>query len=209
MRSIKQVASSSLLIAALALTLFGCHSKPPRIYKSEYDKILTEREKQAASKRTDSLGALLSVIRYEIATDNKKDFEDGIIPWASLEKPELDIPHLVDKDKVVIPDNHVTVIIDYPLNNEYRFELTSPSGFTRELLLREISKHYYQLYKEEEETAKTKTVPLKERKELYNRNQTDGKYGIWGHDIADLVLTEVKVYKNSEGKILLQLGVDS
>ncbi|WP_316834450.1 hypothetical protein [Pedobacter nutrimenti] len=209
MRSIKQVAFSNLLIALLALTLFSCHSKPPRIYKSEYDKIITEREKQALSKRTDSLGALLSVIRYEIATENTKDFEDGIIPWASLEKPELDIPHLVDKGKVVIPDNHVTVIIDYPLNKEYRFDLTSPSGFTRELLLREISKHYYQLYQEEEETAKTKTVPLKERKELYNRNQTDGKYAIWGHDIADLVLTEVKVYKNSEGKILLQLGVDS
>lgn len=209
MRSIKQSFSSSLLIAVLALTLFSCKSKAQKIFTSEYDKILTEREKQASSKRTDSLGALLATIPYEIATENTKDFEDGIMPWASLEKPEQDIPHLVDKDKIVIPDHHITVIIDYPLNKEYRFELTSPSGFTRELLLREISKHYYQLYQEEEETAKTKTVPMSERKGLSNRNQTDGKYGIWGHDIADLVLTEIMVYKNSEGKILLQLGVDS
>jgi hypothetical protein len=127
----------------------------------------------------------------------------------SIEKPEEDILQLVDASKIVIPQSNITIVIDYPLTNECRFELESKEGFTKEQLLREISKKYYSLYAEEESSATVKTVPVNKRTTLSNRNQTDGKHGIWGHDIADLVLAEILVYKTANGQIVLTLNIES
>ena len=44
---------------------------------------------------------------------------------------------------------------------------------------------------------------------MYNRNETNGKYGIWGHDIADLVLADILVYKTADGQIILSLEMES
>ena len=116
---------------------------------------------------------------------------------------------MIDKDEVVISDNKVILIIDYPLTKEARFELTSNNGFTREQLVKQISEKYHQIYQEEETTATTKTIPADKRTTLYNRNQTDGKHGIWGHDLADLALDHILVYKSPNGDILLSLDIDS
>lgn len=40
---------------------------------------------------------------------------------------------------------------------------------------------------------------------MLNRNFIDGKFGIWGHDIGDLVLVDASVSK----KNVISLGVDS
>ena len=64
------------------------------------------------------------------------------------------------------------------------------------------------MYIDEENTATIKTLPMKDRK-IMNRNETNGKYGIWGHDLSDLVLTSIKVYKNRKGQIYLTLEIDS
>ncbi len=175
----------------------------------DYNTILTEREKASLEKQTENLGELVSTISFNVRTENKKDFEDGLIPWASIEKPENDIPKLVDGKDVVIPESKVTVIVDYPLTNEYRFELESKKGFTKEQLLNEISKKYYKLYEEEESSASVKTIPIDKRTTMYNRNQTNGKYGIWGHDIADLVLSEILVYRANNGQLVLSLNIES
>jgi len=116
---------------------------------------------------------------------------------------------LIDKNEVVINKNKVILIIDYPLTKECRFELTSINGFTRERLIKEISEKYHQIYKEEESTANVKTVPSDKRTTSYNRNQTDGKYGIWGHDLSDLALDHILVYQTSNEDILLSLDIDS
>lgn len=145
-----------------------------------YDKILTKLEQQAVDKNTDNLGTLLNEIDLRVKTNNLADYEDGFIPHVEMEHPEADISNLIDKDQIVIPYNKITVIIDYPLTNEYRFTLTSATGFAREQLVRAISDQYYKLYQEEEASAIIKTIPVNERKTLYNRNQTNGKYGIWG-----------------------------
>ena len=87
--------------------------------------------------------------------------------------------------------------------------MTSDKGFTRQRLLQEISNNYYKLYDEEEKSATIKTIHLDKRTTMYNRNQTNGKYGVWGHDIADLVLTEILVYKTVTGQIVLSLEIES
>jgi hypothetical protein len=167
---------------------------------------LTEME-NASSKIEHGEGTLVGSYTFEVKT-NEVEMEDGIIPWASIEKPKEDIPNLIDGDDIIIKEKKVTIIIDYPLKNEYHFDLESNNGFSRKMLLTEISNHYYKLYREEEETATIKTLPM-EKRTIANRNETNGKYGIWGHDIADLVLTDVYVYKSEDDKIILRINVDS
>ena len=84
--------------------------------------------------------------KLTLVTDNIKDFKNGLIPYANLEKPEKDLPTLVDKNETVIKDTAVEIIIDYPLTNAYKFDLFSKKGFTRAQLLKEISRHYFILY---------------------------------------------------------------
>jgi len=97
---------------------------------------------------TDSLGGLVTTISFEVSTSNRKDFPDGIIPSASIEKADEDIPNLVNKDRVVVHDTAIQIIIDYPLNRPYTFHLSSATGFTTAMLLKAISKHYYMVYEE-------------------------------------------------------------
>jgi hypothetical protein len=169
---------------------------------------IRELENQSTTLNYDSLGELISKIRFDVKTDNLQDYEDGKVPWIRIDSPQVDIKNLIGKDEIVIQETKLAIIIDYPLSTSYKFELTSQSGFTRTRLINEISQHYYQLYDEEEKSATVKTVPLKDRK-IYNRNQTNGKYGIWGHDIGDLVLDEIHVYKNAKGDVTLTLQMES
>ncbi|WP_290699123.1 hypothetical protein [Lacinutrix sp.] len=155
-----------------------------------------------------------SEILFQVKTNNKDDlefFEDGIIPWISIKNTATEISNLIGKDDIVINKNRVIIIIDYPLNIPIKIELKSnnSNGFTRKDLAFQISTQYIRVYKEEEESAKTKTVPLEERKGLINRNQTDGKYGIWGHDIDDLDLSAIVVRKSENGELLLELIIES
>jgi L-fucose mutarotase/ribose pyranase (RbsD/FucU family) len=177
--------------------------------KKDYDQILTEKEQQAAEKKTDSLGTLIADISFQVKTDNLTGFKDGFIPWINLEYPEKELKQLIDKDEVVVNEAKITVIIDYPLTNEYRFELTSTNGFTRKQLVEEISKNYHKIYKKEEASTKVKTIPIDKRTTVYNRNQTNGKYGIWGHDLADLALDDIRVYRSPNGDIILSLNIES
>jgi len=197
------------MIIIFAILLMGCSGKSQDT-KGTKDphQIVEENEKKATEKQYDNYGELISTITFKVKTDNK-DFKDGIIPWASIEKPQQDIPNLIGKDEIVIKQTLIKVIIDYPLTNQYEFTLTSQSGFTRSILLTEISKQYYKVYEEEEESATIKTIQIDKRTTMYNRNQTNGKYGVWGHDIADLVLAEISLYKGSSGKLILILYIES
>ncbi|MDO3627453.1 hypothetical protein [Mucilaginibacter sp. BT774] len=206
---------SKIFLTLLVISVFACNRIPAQSHlqtdtaSNNYDKVLSDREKQASEKQNDSLGDFITRIDFKIKTDNLTDFEDGFIPWVELEHPDKDLKKLIDKGEKVIRDKKVTLIIDYPLSKECKFELTSSNGFTREALVKKISDKYHQIYQEEESTATVKTVPVKERTTLYNRNQTDGKYGIWGHDLADLALDHIMVYKSANGDILLSLDIDS
>jgi len=206
---------SKIFLSLLVISVFACNRTPAQSHlqtdtaSNNYDKVLSDREKQASEKQTDSLGDFITRIDFKVKTDNLTDFEDGFIPWIELENTDKDLKKLIDKDEIVISDKKVTLIIDYPVTKECKFELTSNNGFTRAALVKQISDKYHQIYQEEESTATVKTVPVKERTTLYNRNQTDGKYGIWGHDLADLALDHILVYKAPNGDIVLSLDFDS
>lgn len=200
-------------ISILTISFLSCKGQSEKSNSKKELKdpvsVIQENEKKSTEKQKGDLGELISTISFKVKTNNKKDFEDGFIPWASIEKPKQDIPNLYNKDEIVINDTAIKIIIDYPLTNQYEFTLTSSKGFTRQLLLLEISNNYYKLYDEEEKTATIKTVPIEKRTTIYNRNLTNGKYGIWGHDIADLVLDEILVYRTPGGQIILSLNIES
>ena len=171
---------------------------------------LNKKEQQSNTQNNPS--DLITTLEFGIKANKEeiKDFEDGIIPWISIENPESEIDKLIDSDEIVIPYSEITIRIDYPLNKPTSFVLTnSKNGFTKKELILQISKKYHEIYTEEETTASTKTIPVDKREKIMNRNETDGKYGIWGHDIGDLDLSSIEVYKSESGKIQITLDVYS
>lgn len=201
------------LILAFALLFSGCKGQAQKnnAHQESKDPILLvqENEAKAIEKKNENMGELIAKISFQVKNKDKEIFEDGFVPWINIEKAKEEIPYLFKKDEIVIKDNSVKIIIDYPLTNQYEFTLTSNNGFTRQRLCAEISAHYFKLYADEEESATIKTIPIDKRTTMYNRNQTNGKYGIWGHDIADLSLAEILVYKSADGHIILTLGIES
>lgn len=169
-------------------------------------------EKELESGAQSDQDPLIATIEFGIRAEpeDAKDFEDGIIPWISIEKTESEINRLIDADKIVIPYSEVTLVIDYPLHKPAAFVLkSSGKGFTKKQLALDIGKKCHEIYNTEESSAKTKTVPAEKRQGLINRNETDGKYGIWGHDIGDLDLSSAQVYKTQDGKIQVVLDIES
>lgn len=167
--------------------------------------------KSAEIETNDDLVELVSTIEFSVKAPNDTINEDGngIIPLISMESPENYLTNLIDADQIVIIDKSITLIIDYPLDNPATFDLTSENGFSKKLLIQKISEKYHEIYIKEEYSASIKTTPMGERKGLINRNKTNGEYGIWGHDLSDLYLTYIEVYKNQKGKIHIILGIES
>lgn len=202
-------------VFAFAILLF-CSCKPARTKPEERDIKQSDSTRMNVSQSDANYiepkapGTYITTIEFGIkATPEEwETFEDGVLPWISLDTPEIN--RLIDADVVVLPYKDVVVMIDYPVANPVYFSLRSETnGFSRRDLVTFISRQYHMLYEEEERTATTKTIPMEERKNLANRNETNGKYGIWGHDLADLDLSDIQVYKSDAGSIYLMLGVES
>lgn len=107
------------------------------------------------------------------------------------------------KEVVLKPNTAYELLIDYPVSNPYRKRFnTGKKGMTRLKLADFICKHYRKMYAEEDKTAGGDPGHIPG---MLNRSQSEGKYGIWGHDIGDLVLCSATV----DGKNYITLGVDS
>jgi len=154
----------------------------------------------------------LKEITFQLKSSDKKAneiFKDGIIPWISIANPMAEVNILIQPNELVLPYNNAIILIDYPLEKPVEVLIKSKNGFSRKDLIMAISEEYHKIYEEEETTSKQRTIPVEERETIINRNQTDGKYGIWGHDIEDLDLSEIKVSKKPNGDIFLELIIQS
>ena len=89
--------------------------------------------------------------------------------------------------------------ITYPLN--VIVEEKVENIYTIGELLWEIAQTYKKIYEEELTTTTIEVGQMSEN--LINRNQTDGKYGIWGHDIGDLVFEGISIYDNGTVDIFI------
>lgn len=117
--------------------------------------------------------------------------------------------YIPDERKILAPNKVYKLIIDYPLQNPYTQEIkTSKKGMTLREVLNIAVDAYKKIYKEEKKTSKLKEESIAERNKgktrLQNRASTDGIYGIWGHDLSDLTITNIIVKGNK-----IYLSVDS
>jgi hypothetical protein len=165
-----------------------------------------------STSQIDSLGIKISTVSYKVKATptDSADFENGIIPWINLENTTKEIDRLIDGEEIVLPFTSITIIIDYTLKNQVTFDITTTTkGFSRNELAIIISKKYHEIYQEEEKSTAVVVIPIDQRKDMVNRNQTNGKYGICCHDLSDLDLSSIDVFKNANGKIYLLLNIES
>ncbi|KAG5177279.1 hypothetical protein JKP88DRAFT_332877 [Tribonema minus] len=125
--------------------------------------------------------------------------------YISLESPDEALAEMHDADEVVIAEKHIVVELTYPLSGTFRFKLhaDTAAGFTRRGLVKRISDTYHQVFYRDEERTQSRSPPCSGF--LINRGFSDGKYGIWGHVLGDLVLHTVS--RDKDGTY--GLGIDS
>lgn len=125
-------------------------------------------------------------------------------------EPERALVGLARLDEIVIPFDRASLVIAYPLTVPATIPLQAaiPWGFTRGELVRAICEEYANVYEAEEATAATPPVPREERAGRAERNRTDGVYGIWGHDLDELVLTSLRWARASGGEVVIELHVE-
>lgn len=130
-------------------------------------------------------------------------------PALRLDDPSTAIAQLDRKDEIVIPHEYATLVIKFPLTKPVTLAVTAPipEGFTRAALVQTICEQYENVYDIEEATANTKPLPPDERARL-GRNRTDGLYGIWGHDLPELVLTAVHWTRSPDARVHIEPHVE-
>jgi hypothetical protein len=94
-----------------------------------------------------------------------------------------DYKGMTDENKIIEKSNIIKFKITYPLTNHASFELTHEDGssWTLKQFIEAVISSYKKIYEEEGEDPGHISGML-------NRKKSHGKYGIWGHDIGDLVL---------------------
>lgn len=114
------------------------------------------------------------------------------------------------RDEIVIPFQHATLVIDFPLTHPAHVKIAAalPQGFTRGELVRTICEEYVHVYAAEEGTAPEQPA-IEDRGHRRERSRTDGAYGIWGHALEDLVLTSARWVKQSNGEVRIELHVSA
>ena len=101
----------------------------------------------------------------------------------------------------MIKEETISIKFSYPLENKVSFEYHNKGGFTRLDLFRCIYEGYKDIYEaEEKEVGDPGTYRM-----LYNRKQSKGKYGIWGHYMNDLRIEGI-IYDSKERFIELSIG---
>ena len=121
---------------------------------------------------------------------------------------------LSDPSEIVIEDDEITIIFDYPLKCEFPLNFRSAGGFSRRSLIEKIVNTYKTIYETEENTT---TLPIETQAErakrlgsgrchLVNRANTDGTYGIWGHGLSDLFIEEITYIPKD---CVVRLGIGS
>jgi hypothetical protein len=121
------------------------------------------------------------------------------IPCMRVCEPDFEIDEYDEENDIKFKTTTINKIIttkfrceiSYPLSVKVDFKMEKAEGLTLKDILLGISKKYNEIYDEEERTTKLKTETINQRtkgkSKLINRANTNGKYGIWGHGIGDLV----------------------
>src|SRR3972149_2578696 len=105
-----------------------------------------------------------------------------------------------------ISHTELEVCLDYPLSGKFFFKIKSKTGWSQLSLCKKICQLYRKIYDKEDKTA-TKGKGLIPG--MFNRDYSNGKYGIWGHGIGDLVIESVSIKKRKNKCPLVEVDVGS
>ena len=125
-----------------------------------------------------------------------EDGENDPFNWMDLRDVRKNFKALLDADEIVLEAGEASLALTYPLNIAATRSIRPSNGtaFTRGELVTLINETYEEVYRLEANSQSSPTPPLHERGTLINRPQSDGTFGIWGHDLDDLGISEIGVY---------------
>ena len=110
-----------------------------------------------------------------------------------LKEHQKNLAKYPENEQVIATNQELTMTIDYPLRNPFKCKIDTSKGLTRRELVTLIAACYKQIYKEEDAGTKVKPGYIPG---MFNRNTTDGKYGIWWHCLGDLILHTATIEGN-------------
>lgn len=128
---------------------------------------------------------------------------------------------IADKDRLIdelskTKDSTVKIIdtpmlkyqILYPITNPINVKEKLEDGWSIGDICMSIANNYHKIYQEENETTQ---IPAGHMIDvgLMNRNETNGKYGIWGHDIEDLCIEILEIANQTEEYTEIKLFIGS
>lgn len=120
------------------------------------------------------------------------DYNSGYIYLGSDKPDTIKFADTADEVLSITPKN---LILDYPFNKTVIIPLSNCT--TVKDLMIDCLNAYKACYDIEDKTTTIKPTLLGEigKEPIYNRVETDGIIGIWGHCIDDLVLHDIYIYK--------------
>jgi hypothetical protein len=132
------------------------------------------------------------------------DGETDPFNWMDLRNVRKNFSLLLDAGEVVLETAEATLVLSYPLNIAAACSIRPADGksFTRGELVRLINETYEEVYRLEANSQSSPTPPVHERGTLINRPESDGMFGIWGHDLDDLGISKIDVYR-IDGRVWL------
>lgn len=98
------------------------------------------------------------------------------------------LQELSDLNRIIIADENIFIEFRYPLSKEVLIRYQKQGGFSKRDVLKNIGEGYKKIYEEEENSSGDPGTYAN----LYNRRHSNGKYGIWGHGIEDLVIESLR-----------------
>lgn len=105
----------------------------------------------------------------------------------------------IDEDQQILKSNKTyELIIDYPVQTPMVSKIKGPK--TLRQVVDFAVKQYRKMYKEEDKTSSKKASKIPR---MWNRQSTNGKYGIYGHDLSDLSIDSVII---KDSKIYLSVS---
>lgn len=119
-----------------------------------------------------------------------------VIEWDDIVSLALDESAQLDSTEIVIPEKEIKVHFSYPFNNPKVLTLVSKTErWTRRDIYNAIRNMYKIIYEQERQTSSLKEESISTRTNgdslLINRAETNGVWGIWGHDLEDLAITGI------------------
>jgi hypothetical protein len=142
----------------------------------------------------------IRILDFEV---DMEDFAEPMSP-AVADFPELGkTQHITGGDRQLTNLEEIRIRFDYPLNSPVFFSFKNAGGFTLSKFWECVYLGYLVIYSDEDETALLTAEDLRPTWR-HARPSTDGKYGIWGHDMDELFLEEIQ--EKAPGEFWIFIG---